>query len=395
MNDCKRIKKTSAFFSMFLVLFGPLGIDLYIASFIEMSNFFHHDMALSLSVYLFSLGLFQIFWGWLSDRVGRRPVALIGLFIYGLSSFLLFYCEQFESFIFLRGVQGIGAAAIALTAFVTIRDCFEGQEAARYFSLLNASLNIVPSLAPILGSLILSYYSWRENFALLCIFGCFGFIIVLFKMPESLQQKSQSRLPPLLPLLKYKSYIVYGFTCSSALSLILSHVALSPDILINQSGITPVQFSLLFGSNAVIIIIANLLNHRLMENISSHTMLHIGLVLMMVSGVVMSLCFTSTSVVSYIIPIYMLSIGFAFMMGPANALALSEIKKDLGSATAILGAVQMAIPAMISGALSLIQEDIKFYYGLSITLLMLCSFVFIRLLSTSTVSVEKIKDSTI
>jgi DHA1 family bicyclomycin/chloramphenicol resistance-like MFS transporter len=395
MKDNKRIKKMSALFSMFLVLFGPLGIDLYLPSIVNMSTFFNHDMALSLSVYLFALGLFQIFWGWLSDRIGRRPVALLGLLVYSLSSAFLFHCQNFESFILWRGFQGIGAAAIALTAFVTIRDCFEGQESARYFALLNASLNMVPSLAPILGSLILSFYSWRENFAVLCILGCFGFILVWFKMPESLQQKSQSKLPPLLPLLQCKRYIAYGFTCSIALSLILSHVTLSPFILMGASGVTPTQFSLLFASNAAVIIVANLLNHRLMGNVSSHTMLTIGLALMLVSGVIMSLCSTATGVVSYMLPIYIMSIGFALMMGPANALALSDVTKDLGSATAILGAVQMAISAMISGALSFIQTDIKFYYGLSITLLTLCSFVLIKRLGEQNFSFKQVKDSTV
>lgn len=395
MNDCQHIKKTSALFALFLVLFGPLGVDLYLASLVNMSTFFHHDMALSISAYLLSLGICQIFWGWLSDRIGRRPIALLGLLIYALSALLLFHCQNYTYFVFLRGLQGTGAAAIALTAFVMIRDCFEGQASARYFALLNASLNLVPSFAPMLGSLILTYYSWRANFAVLGLLGCCGFIMVLLKMPESLQQTSPSKLPPLLPLLQCKSFVVYGLTCGIALSLILCHVTLSPNILMGTSGVTPTQFSALFGSNSVIILIANLINHKLMGKVSSHTMLKTGLMFMMASGIIMALCAASTSVASYMIPIYMLSIGFALMMGPANALALSEIKQDLGSATAILGASQMAISAIISGGLSLIQAEVKWYYGISMTLLALCSFACIKLLRESNISFKRIKKSTV
>ena len=108
-------------------------------------------------------------------------------------------------------------------------------------------------------------------------------------MPESLQQTSQSKLPPLFPLLQCKSFVVYGLTCGIALSLIICHVTLSPSILMGASGITPMEFSVLFGSNAVVILIANLINHKLMNKVSSHTMLKTGLVLMMLSGVIMSL----------------------------------------------------------------------------------------------------------
>ena len=373
-------QQKSAIFAMILVVFSPLGIDLYLASFIKMSSFFEHDMEVTLSIYLFFLGMGQILWGWISDRLGRRPVALTGLLIYSISSILLFSCQHFETLLCLRALQGLGAAAITLTAFVTIRDCFEKQESARYFSLLNASLNVVSSLAPILGSLILTYFSWRANFAFLCGFSLLILVIVYWYMPESLAQKSQSRLPPLFELLKYKSFIVYGIICGFALSLILSHVALSPSILIEKGHVTPTQFSLLFGSNAFLIIVANVMNNKILKKVSSQHVLKIGLILMAISGILMLSFYESNHILAYMVPIYLLSIGYAFMMGPSNALALSEITSNFGSATAVIGAFQMAISGIVSALFGLVQDDVKFYYGMSIVLFVMASLIGIKFL---------------
>jgi DHA1 family bicyclomycin/chloramphenicol resistance-like MFS transporter len=373
-----KTQQTSAVFALLLVLFGPLGIDLYLAAFVQMAQEFHHDMGLSLSVYLFFLGVAQLFWGWLSDRVGRRPVALIGLGFYTLASLLLLQCESFALFIAWRAVQGVGAAAIALTAFVTVRDCFEGQSAARYFALLNASLNLVPSIAPLLGSVLLAYASWRANFAFLALLSGLCLLAVWLKMPENLQQTSKSKLPPLKDFLQSKAFVAYGFACAVGLSLILTHVALSPRVLIEGCGVSPTQFALLFGSNAVLILIANLINHKLMQKIASERMLKLGLLLMTCASLLLLFLADIQSVLAYMLPIYLMSVGFAFMMGPANALALSEIKQDLGSATAWLGSFQMGTAALVSGALSAQTDRIQWGFGLAVVFLVCSTWLLIQ-----------------
>ena len=107
------------------VFLAQLGMSIYLPALPEMARHFCVDAAQlswGLAVYLIGMALPMLFWGSLAQRVGRKPVLLAALGIYGLGNLVLPSSQNVESFLLLRLIQGLGASGISVMARVLIRD---------------------------------------------------------------------------------------------------------------------------------------------------------------------------------------------------------------------------------------------------------------------------------
>ncbi|HSG56031.1 MAG TPA: MFS transporter, partial [Paracoccaceae bacterium] len=84
-----------------------------------------------ISSYLIGFGLGQLAMGVLSDRFGRRPVLLWGVFVYGLAALACALAPSIEVLLLGRFLQGLGSAAPRVVAGATVRDCYDGRPMAR------------------------------------------------------------------------------------------------------------------------------------------------------------------------------------------------------------------------------------------------------------------------
>ncbi|WP_158300977.1 Bcr/CflA family efflux MFS transporter [Chromobacterium sp. ATCC 53434] len=339
--------------AILLILFNPLGIDLYLPALPMLQSQFHADASASIGAFVFSLGLGQLLFGPLADRVGRRPVALGGLLVYAVASLLAGHCGTLGGFLLARVLQGLGASASSVCAFTIIRDCFSGNAAARRYSLLNGMLSIVPAMAPTLGSVLVRQYGWPSCFLLLAALALAAFAALAWKMPET-----RPAAPPRAEragsaeLLRHPELLRYGACCCTALGMILGYVTLSPKVLIADGGVSPAVFGLLFGANALLIMAASFVGLRLIGRFSQQTLLHWGLGLMALSGALLLALSGKSGAWHYMGPVAVLSVGFAFTLGPASSLAMAPFAHAAGRAAALLGCAQMLFAAVLSAALA-------------------------------------------
>jgi len=152
------------------VFLAQLGMSIYLPALPEMARYLSADasqVSWGLAVYLIGMALPMLFWGSLSQRIGRKPVLLAALGIYGVANLALPLGQTLESFLALRLVQGIGASGISVMARVLIRDSFRGELLAKALSWISISFVVALGIGQYLGSIIQMTLGWSAIFYLL------------------------------------------------------------------------------------------------------------------------------------------------------------------------------------------------------------------------------------
>ncbi len=364
--------------AMLLILLNPLGIDLYLPAMPDMARHFGADIQLTLSAFVLSIGPGQLLFGPLSDRIGRRPVALFGIVLYGLAAWLIRSTDSLTLIILLRLIQGLGASATSVTAFSAIRDLFDGDEAARRYSLLNGALNIVPSAAPLAGAAMVQVWGWPSTFSALALTAALIGLALACLMPETARHRaehSETGQPGFAAILRDADFLRYGACCAASLMIIISYVTLAPEVMIDGAGLSPMAFSLYFAANAVILILASLVAARRIPARGRRRVLAEGLWLMLAGGVLMLSVSDQSGAWHYMLPVAVVSTGFAMTMGPANGLAMTAFSRGAGRAAAALGCLQMISAALFSALLASLPGPAEIRLGTAIVVLALaCLF---------------------
>ncbi|MEH7158949.1 multidrug effflux MFS transporter [Neobacillus drentensis] len=330
-----------------LGLLGPFTIDTYLPSFPTIVNDFHTTASLvqiSLTSCLLGLGLGQLFIGPLSDVKGRRQPLLIFISLYLLASITCALAPNIYFLIIARLVQGFAAAGGLVISRAIVRDLFSGRELTKFFTMMVLVGNLGPIVAPIAGGGILAFTNWHGVFLALAIIGAVLLVTVALKLEETLP--AENRVPSNLPqimnnfgsLFKDRTFMGYALTQGFTTAGIFAYVSGIPFVYQNIYGVTPQQFSLLFGTNGLALIIGSQLVGRFADVISERTFLKIGLVTANLSGAILLIALLLKA------PLFAVAIPFFFFIASISiigttsfALAIETQGHIAGSASALLG----------------------------------------------------------
>nr|WP_254702090.1 MFS transporter [Roseivivax sp. THAF30] len=341
-------------YPVLLVTFSPLGIDLLLPAANAITRAFDRtpDRAgLLLSVFLLPLGLGQIPFGRLSDRIGRRPVALIGLALFGAGAVLGMTAPSWSVLLMGRGLQGIGASATTVVAFSAVRDRSVAGGAGG-FAVLTAVLNAATALSPVLSLAPLMLFGWRAVFGLYVLLA-FLALTVIRGMPDT-ARSAGSVLPVRAILVEQKAWLPAAITIF-AMIYMMGHVAIAPAVLMGRLGVSEPVFGALFALNAVVVVLASATVSPLSSRVSATNLARIGLALFAVSGIWLSIASLGegmTTPMPYVGAIALGSVGFTYAFGPGQGLAMAPFADAAGSASGVLGALQLAIASIGTAALS-------------------------------------------
>jgi DHA1 family 2-module integral membrane pump EmrD-like MFS transporter len=138
-----------------------------------------------MAAYLLTYGISQLFYGPLSDRVGRRPVILVGMSIFMLATLVAITTHSLPVLIAASAMQGMGTGVGGVMARTLPRDLYEGAQLRHANSLLNMGILVSPLIAPLLGGILDTLWSWRACYAFLLVL-CAGVTFSMAKwMPET------------------------------------------------------------------------------------------------------------------------------------------------------------------------------------------------------------------
>lgn len=350
-----------------LTAIGPFSIDMYLPAFPTVEQ----DLAASpgtmeytLASFFIGMALGQLFYGPLSDRFGRRPPLMVGLFLYSLASLACAYAGNIHWLVGMRFLEALGGCAGMVITRAVIRDHCDARDTARAFSMLIMVMGLAPILAPMFGSMVVAWMGWREIFLLLALYGAISLFAVYHGLPETHDIKHE---PPLRlgrifgnygRLLISRSFI--GFTLASGLAFagMFSYIAGSPFVLIQLHGIPPAHFGWMFGLNALGFVVSSQINARLLRTRNITRLLHHAIWLPALAGGMLAV----SSLFGWLpLPlvlagffVYVASLGF---IGPnAMAAALATHGQQAGTASALMGSLQFGIATVMGAAVGVFHD---------------------------------------
>jgi len=350
---------------MLMVVLSPLAIDIYLPAMPDMALAFSvssTQVQSTLVLFIFAMGVGQILIGPLADRFGRRPIALFGITLYIVSSLFAAMVVDFHHLQIARVLQGIAACATSIVVFSAVRDSFDTKNSAHYYSYLNGVICVIPALAPTLGGFLSLQFGWRSTFIFMMLFAVLVLVVVLVSLPETRPSNTKSkgglyRWARYQPILGHAQFLFYAMMCLISMAGIVAYVSYAPHWVIAHLGVSQLNFSYLFGLNALVNIAACFIAPKIIKRVGDRHTILLALCLMFVSSVVQFLLQqlpaqdTMVSAIYFMLPMLLLCIGFALILGPATSLALAPFAQRAGTASALLGCFQMAGAAILVGVL--------------------------------------------
>ncbi|WP_265462540.1 multidrug effflux MFS transporter [Aeromonas salmonicida] len=348
-----------------LVLFSPLAIDIYLPAIPQMAEQLGAEVTLmqgTITWFLFSMGLGQLLVGPLADRYGRKPIALGGVLLYGLSALAAGFAASLGELMLARVLQGFGACATSVAAFSVVRDSYGPKKSGQMISYLNGAICFIPALAPLLGGWLTAKAGWSANFWFMAGYAAIVGSWLLWRMPETRPGETCSSGPLISwsrysPVLRSPSFLFNACLCMLAMAVILAYVTAAPVQLMVKLGLDMSGFSYWFTANAALNILACFLAPRFIARVGPRRTLRIGLLVITLSAMALTLVQHIDHPLAMMGPVFFSSIGFAMVLGSAAGMALAPFGHCAGTAAALLGLFQMSGSGALVGITGWLMPD--------------------------------------
>lgn len=377
---------------------GPFSIDLYLPGFPEIARDFGTttgQIALSLSSYFVGVSVGQMIYGPLLDRFGRRIPLMIGLFIYLFASIYIMYVTTADSLIIFRFIQAIGGCAGMVAARALVRDIFPVSEIAKIFSLLMLVIAVSPIIAPTLGGYLTTHLGWQSIFLMLAGLALLNILLVYFWLPAgrapdtTLSLKPRPIINSFWTVFKTPQFYTYTLTGSFAASGLYAYIAGSPHVFMELYGVSEKQYGWIFGIIALGLVTASQLNTVLLRKYTSERIVQVTLICQVIIGVVLFLAtlFGIIEMYSMIVLVFLFLSTQGFAFPNTSALSLAPFGKSAGTASALMGALQLGIGALMTALVSTLSDETPIPMT---AIMLLCAAMSLVILFTGSRKIGKI-----
>lgn len=378
------MKKIPLSFTVIIVLIWSLpamSTDIYLPSVPAMAKYFHESIAeVQYSFFYYTAGFSTgaLFFGPISDRIGRRKVILGSLIFAAISTICAGISINLSQLFIARFCQGIAMVGIGSTIRAVLKDVCEDRESmAKFGAILGIAIPVVSALAPIIGGYIEEYLNWRASFGflLICII---AFIIYGFaKLPETnnnrLSKPIKSVLKEYKEILFNSVFFRYNALTAFALCSMYAYLTVSPYLLQVKLGLTPTQFGYTNLVITLTLIISSYINTKLIYHRGVDSMLLIGAYLLGIAGVIFAINELANirSIIIVLLPVAIMACGCGFIFPNASAGGLSLFAKGAGTAAAIYACIQMLGGSIGSGIISYLDKYLTTQASLALIMISL------------------------
>lgn len=378
----KRKNEKKGFILMFLGIlsaFGSFVMDMYLPTLPAMADYFgttSSGVQLGLTTGMVGLAVGQLLFGPLSDRYGRRCPLLVAMGLFLLSTWGCLFSADICQFVAFRFVQGIAGAGGVVISRSIAADKYSGRALAAMLAVIGAVNGVASVAAPVAGGVLAGLGGWRGVFWFLWGLGAVLLAACLY-FRESLPASRRSHVPwretlgTFAEVLRNRACLSYILQYGFAMAVLFVNIASAPFIMQQHYGLTPVQFSLCFGINAVGMVASSALVVRMP---SMQQALHWGNNGMLFFAVLLMLALSAPCnfwLYELLLFALLTMVGLSFTA--ASALAMDSERHHAGIASALLGVIAFAWGGIVSPLVGL--GDIRVTAGILFFIGSLCAWV--------------------
>ncbi len=367
---------------------GPFSIDMYLPAFADIAADLHTTvghLSLSLSSFFIGISIGQFIYGPLLDRFGRKKPLYVGLVIYLIASALCAFVENADMLIALRFLQALGGCAGMVASRAMVRDIFSVADNAKVFSMLMLVVAVSPIIAPTLGGFVTVELGWHYIFVILSLMALVMILAIHFGLPESKQPDPDYSLKPAAIfknfglVLREPQFFTYAFTGAIGAAGLYAYIAGSPTVFLELFKVTEKQYGFIFALVAGGLILATQINNLLLRNYKSEQIIPVALLLQCLAGICLFVGALSgwTGLTSSIVLLLVYLSCQGFIFPNSSALSMAPFSKHAGSASALMGGVQMGLGALSSSLVSLFSNGTALPMASIMAICAISSFIFL------------------
>ena len=330
----------------------PITTDLYLPALPGLTQELGASMAgaqLTLTALLLAFGASQLFWGPLSDRLGRRPVLLMGMSAYVLASLGSAFSPSMDLLIVWRALQGAAMGAAVMCARAIVRDLYTPVQGASVMSKGLSGLGIIACLSAPLGGLLTALFNWHAALLALSVFGALSLGLIALRFEETIPARNPQALQfdtlvrTWIVIVRNPTFLAFTALSTFAYSGLFTFLASSSFVFIRVLGLSTTQYGLVMFANSFIYVLGTFLCRRLLPRFGvRRTVAIAGVLTLSGGGLVATLAFAGVhSVWAIELPfaLFMLAHGIHNPCGQSGA--VGPFPQAAGAASALNGFLAM------------------------------------------------------
>ena len=340
-------------------MIGPFTIDTYLPSFPAIEAEFDISRALlsqSLAFYLAAFAISTLFWGPLSDKLGRRPVLLGTLSLYVFASLGCALADDYSSFLFFRLLQGVAAGGGLAAGRTMIRDAHNPEDAHRAMSQVMMMFAVAPAVAPLVGGWLHEAFGWHSVFYFLAIYSALVLLLIFIKIPETHALELRQPFHPRYIVniygqtLKHHRFRSLALTVACGFGGMFLYIAGAPTVIFDFLGLDSHDFGVIFIPMVIGMMTGAWITGRLAHRWPRERTVQLALGLMAVASLsnAAQALWLSPNAITVVLPLALYACAIGVAMPAFTVLSMDCFPKNRGSASAMQGFSQMAGNALVS-----------------------------------------------
>src|SRR4051812_17877286 len=337
---------------------APISLYMLVPALPVLATTFESDISvaqMTVSLFMVGLAVSQIIVGPLSDRFGRRPVLLGGLGLMVVASIAASFAANLPQLIAARFLFAFGGASGMVMSRAIIRDLYSRDRISSMISLVIAVMMIAQMLSALVGGLIEVNFGWRAIFYVITVMSILVTLFIALALPETRRAVDRANgngfRADLKTLFTTRAFIGYVLCQVLASSLIFTFAGGGPYIVVTQMGRSSAEYGAWFATTGLAYLVGNLVGVRFAPRHAISSLIWFGLALQLTGAGLNVVWGVSglNQMPQWLFPAQMIVMfGNAFVMANASAGAISVRPQAAGTASGVMGFLQMGFGSLCS-----------------------------------------------